>query len=88
MTPPATVDDIQALLGEVDDLITERILETRATADEVSEALGDLEDERQSGERRAATSAKVAAVREILEDLLLEEDEDAGPALGPPPPLA
>jgi phosphoglycolate phosphatase-like HAD superfamily hydrolase len=74
MTAPATSAELEALIGEADPLIIERILETGATTEEVTEALADLEDERQGAERREVTSPRVATVREILDELL---DEDA-----------
>jgi len=84
MTIPATADDLQELLGDLDELVIERILQLRASADEVTEALADLSEERQSGVRRETTSDRVAEVRAILEEVLLEEDDEAGFAVGPP----
>jgi len=84
MTIPATADDLQELLGDLDELVVERILEIGASAEEVAEALADVEEERQSGKRREVISARAAEVRAILEDVLLEEDEEAGFAMGPP----
>lgn len=69
-----TARDLEAMLGEVDALIVERIIETQATPDEVAEALADVEEERRFGDRPTPTSGRVAQVREILEELL-DEDE-------------
>jgi hypothetical protein len=77
MATPATAGDLKAQLGEADELVLERIVETRATVDEVAEALADLGDERQSGERREPPSTRVAEVRAILEEDLLDEGDDA-----------
>jgi hypothetical protein len=76
MKTPATSGDLRDLLGEIDDLVIERILETRASPDEVAEALADFEDERRFGEGRELTSARAAEVRAILEDLIGDDDDD------------
>jgi hypothetical protein len=86
MTQPATAEELQALLGDIDPLAIERILDTQATIDEATEALADLEDERRLGERHQPSSARVAEVWEILEDALDEDDGDnratmSGPAM-------
>jgi hypothetical protein len=85
MTPSATAGELEALLGDIDPFAIERILDTHATIDEAAEALADLEDERRLGERHQPSSARVAQVREILEDALDEDDGDdratmSGPA--------
>ena len=77
MMPPATTEEIQEVLGEVDALAIERVLQTGATADEVAEAVALLDDEARIGERRVPSSAQVAAVRDILEELTASDDEDA-----------
>lgn len=77
MKSSVTAEEIEDLLGEVDPLIVERILDTHATLEEVAEALADVEDEKRFGERRAPASPRVAEVREILEDVLDELDDDA-----------
>jgi hypothetical protein len=84
MTTPATSAELEELIGEADPLIIERILETGATTGEVAEALADLEEERQGTERRAVTSPRVATVREILDELLDEDDEPAEAMYGHP----
>jgi hypothetical protein len=76
MMTPATSDELRDLLGDLDDLLIERILETRASPDEVAEALADFEDERRFGEGRELTSARAVEVRAILEELVDDGDED------------
>ncbi|HEU4734731.1 MAG TPA: hypothetical protein VFT22_42865 [Kofleriaceae bacterium] len=73
----ATYDQIVGMLGDVDPLFIRRLEDTGASVEEVGEALGDLESERDGGERRVASSARVAEVRAILEEMLDEpEDEE------------
>ncbi len=74
MSTNLTSKQLEHLLGEVDPLIIHRILETRATLHEVEEALAEVEDERESGRHHEPTSPRVAAVREIIEDVLEDED--------------
>ncbi|HET7504123.1 MAG TPA: hypothetical protein VFK02_24045 [Kofleriaceae bacterium] len=75
----ATYDQIVGMLGDVDPLFIKRLEDTGASVDEVGEALGDLESERDGGERRVASSSRVAEVRAILEEMLAEdEDEEDG----------
>lgn len=72
----ASHQEIAAVLGEVDDLIVQRIADTGASLDEIGEALDQLEDELQFGEEdRLPTSPRVAQVRAILEELV---DDIAG----------
>lgn len=73
-----TANELEDLLGDVNPMIIERIIATQATAAEVAEALADAEDERRFQERRAPTSPRVAEVREIIDELLDDRDEDAG----------
>jgi hypothetical protein len=77
-TTPATESDISRMLGEVDPLIVERLLETNASAEEIDEALREAEDERGLGElSRAPSSPRVAQVRAVLDDTgLLDDDPD------------
>ena len=73
----ATYNDVIDLVGDVDDLLVERILETGASSAEVAQALDDLEDE--SGfavESRSEGSPRIAAVRAILVEAFDREDED------------
>jgi hypothetical protein len=73
---PATTHEVEELLGDVDMFTIERILDTRATTDEIAEALADVEDEHRFGDRRAPTTPRVAEVRAILEELVWD-DQDA-----------
>ena len=76
----ATYADVIGLVGEIDDLFVERIVETGASPAEVAQALNKIEDERGFGDQaRIEDSARVAAVRAILEEAF-DEDEDAVPA--------
>ena len=73
-----TRDDVVDLLGEVDDLIVERIIATGATTAEIGAALDAHEDARRSGEARLFDdSPRVAAVRVILDELLDDEEDDS-----------
>lgn len=77
----ATADEIGELLEErVDETIVERIANTGASLDEVSEAIDDLEYEARFGETRDSSSARVKDVRAILEevsgDLIGDDDGD------------
>jgi hypothetical protein len=83
MPNSATATDVNRLLGDVDPLVLERILETGATPDEVAEALRVVEQERGFGEEpHVPSSPRVAEVRAVLDeltvldgDVLPEEDE-------------
>jgi hypothetical protein len=79
-SPSVSAQDLRQLLGDVDDVFIERIVETEASLDDVVEALHDVEDEREFGEvPRVPTSAIAAEVRVILRELFAatkEEDED------------
>jgi DNA-binding transcriptional MerR regulator len=75
----ASYEQIVEVLGDVDPLFVRRVEDTGASLDEIGEALGDLEDERDGGERRLASSPRVAEVRAILEELFDDpEDADGG----------
>jgi len=76
MTSNATARELDDLLGELDPLVAERILETQVTLNEVAEALACVEYERQSGERNAPVSARVAALRDLFEQVFDLGDED------------
>lgn len=55
------------MLGDIDELIVERLIETGASLDEIAEAWGDLEEERRSAEPSTlALSPRVTEVRSIL----------------------
>lgn len=70
----ATEADVTRLLGEVDPLTISRILAIAPTRDELDEAVQETEDEAGFGEEpRTPSSARVASVRAILDDLARTE---------------
>ena len=71
----ASYEQIVEVLGDVDPLFVRRVEDTGASLDEIGEALGDLEDEDAGGERRIASSPRVAEVRAILEELFDDPEE-------------
>lgn len=75
---PATASDVSRLLGDVDPLIVERILETGASPDEIDEALRETEDEGGFGEEQhEPSSPRVLEVRAVLHELAeLEADDE------------
>lgn len=75
-TNPATATDINRLLGEVDPLVVERILETGATPDEIGEALRVVEQEHGFGEEpHPPSSPRVAEVRALIDELSVLDGE-------------
>lgn len=80
---PATPTEITNLVGEIDPMIVERILELDATADDVAQAVACLEADR-AGEIRVPMTTRVAAIYALLEDALesLVQDDGAYPAVG------
>ena len=73
----ATREDVETILGDLDDLIIERIVETGASSEEIAEALASLDDAQRSGDQpHLPTSGKVVEVRAILQDLADDDDED------------
>jgi hypothetical protein len=74
---PATATELVALLGELEALTVERLLATRATADEVAEAVSAIEDEDAFGKvHHQPSSPREAEVRAILEEVLFEDVEE------------
>ncbi|MGE3765293.1 MAG: THUMP domain-containing protein [Kofleriaceae bacterium] len=74
---PATSSELVELLGELEPLTLEKLLATRATADEVAEAVSAIEDEDGFGEvHHAPSTPREAEVRAILEDLVFESFEE------------
>jgi hypothetical protein len=70
MTPTSVSrEEVADLLGDVDATVADRIAATGATVDELGAALDDLDQERRLGARRIPASAKIAELREILEEL-------------------
>jgi len=79
-------DDILDLLGDVDDLIVERLIATGATLGEIGAALDAEEAARDTGrELVVESSPRVAAVRAILEEVL-DDNEDFEASLEASPP--
>jgi len=76
MSTSVTSQQLEGLLGEIDPLIIDRIVDTHASLADVTEALAEVEEERESGRRRLPTSERVAAVRDILTDVLEGDDDD------------
>jgi hypothetical protein len=77
---PVTALEVNSLLGEVDPLVVERILEVGATFDEFAEALSAAEDEAAYGEvPHVPSSPRVLEVRHILDELVLDEDDEELP---------
>ena len=64
---PASANEVQALLGEIDPMVVARVLATNATVDEIAEAVRGNED---GGELSflPASSSRVAEVRSILDE--------------------
>jgi hypothetical protein len=81
----ATAEEVTGLLGEVDPIVVDRILAIGASAEEVGEALAEIEDEDGYGElHHPPSSPRVAEVRAVLEELVLEEPQEepfGGPSM-------
>ena len=75
-TRPASAEALRDLLGQPDDLVIKRILESGASVDEVKEAVCIVEDEHGWGEQRHAASPRVAAVCAVLEGLFAEDEDE------------
>lgn len=72
---------VREMIGEVDDLVVARILQTGATEAELAEAMGETELEEQMGEAGPPPpTPRVAELRAILAEVL-REDEQAQEAL-------
>jgi hypothetical protein len=73
----ATEADVTRLLGDVDALTISRILAIAPSRDELDEALREVEDATGFGEEpRTPSTARVASVRAVIEDLIRREQED------------
>ena len=57
---PATANEVRDVLGDVDNLVVERVLETGASVEEIASALASLEYQQVLGE---ASSAPVTGRR-------------------------
>lgn len=80
---PATASDVYRMLGDIDPIIAERIVETGASADEIGEALARVEDEIGFGEGAMTATAdlssgRVGDVVAALRDLFDEDQDDVG----------
>ncbi len=74
---PATAADVTRVLGDLDSLIIARILALAPTCDELDEAVQELADEAGFGEElHTPSSARVAGVRAILDELAAADDAD------------
>ena len=72
--PIATEGDVKRLLGELDPLTTARILAIAPSVDELDEAIREHEDEAAFAEEpRTPSSARVANVRAVLDDVAAAE---------------
>jgi hypothetical protein len=77
--PPASREEVSALLGEVDSSYVDRVLDTGASLDEIGEALNDLEGHA-GGTSRIPSSARVASARQVLAELFaLRSDRGSSP---------
>lgn len=73
----ATASDVSHLVGEVDALVTARILALAPTRDELGEAVREEEDEMGFAEEpRTPSSERVARLRRILAELRDDDRED------------
>lgn len=70
--PAASREEIAALLGDIDESFIGRIRDTGASIDQIGEARDDLEG-RLPGMRHVPSSAAVAEVRAILDELFQGE---------------
>ena len=70
------LSDVQQILGDIDPFTIQRIVQTGASLDEITEARSELEDERRCGEHREPSNPRVIEVREILEELIDEDDDE------------
>ena len=69
-------NEVSAILGEIDPLIIERVVDTGASIDEIAEALGELEDAVGFGDaHRIPSSSRVIEVRVIVAELLADEQD-------------
>jgi hypothetical protein len=80
----ASHDEVRELLGEVDDLTIERVIDTGATIDEVAEALGYVEAE-EAGEALEVMplSSRVVEVRAILDELARAQEQELDEGVAP-----
>jgi hypothetical protein len=73
----ATAADVARLIGDIDPLITSRILAIAPTVDELDEAVQETEDEVGFAEEaHLPSSVRVASVRAVLSEIV-QDDLDA-----------
>jgi len=76
-TVPATANEVRDVLGDVDDLVVERVLETGASVEEIASAMASLEYQQVLGERGSeAVTGPTLTVRAILEEYLAEPEAE------------
>ena len=80
---PASASDVYRMLGDIDPIIAERIVETGATAEEIGEALARVEDEIGFSDGALSvlndvSSARVTDVVAALRDLFDDDQDDVG----------
>jgi hypothetical protein len=73
MSLPARSEEVTAMLGELDPLVIQRVLETGATVDEIGEGLRLAADD---DDPTMPSSSAVVEVRGILYELFDDEAED------------
>lgn len=78
MMNPASPEEIRSIVGELDPLVLEEILKIYATPNEIAEARGALEAERE-GQITPQLSPRAAAVLAVLEDELDDIDDRDDP---------
>ena len=67
---PATANEVRDVLGDIDDLVVERVLETGASVEEIASAMASLEYQQVLGERSGeSVTGPTLTVRAILEEL-------------------
>lgn len=73
---------MKELLVEADDSLIERVVSTGASFDDIAQAVDDLEVERSSGVPTMPASRRIAELRKILHELVLDEDHQTIPIAG------
>jgi len=74
---PATANEVRDVLGDIDDLVVERVLETGASVEEIASAMASLEYQQVLGERSGeSVTGPTLTVRAILEECLAEPDAE------------
>ena len=77
MSTPATAEQLQGLLGDVDPIAVEQILAIGATEEEIREAIAALDDLDSFGElSEIPISSRVADIRELLVKYVLDDRDE------------